>query len=69
MSNIEIVDTRYYTTRELAERLGMQRYQVMYRLDEGLIPDCKLKLGGRRFFSEEEVRNIEAIVKGGKSND
>jgi len=68
MSSIEIIETEYYTTRELAERLGLKRYHVMYRLDAGLIPDCELRLGGRRFFSEEEVEVIEAIIKGERSN-
>jgi DNA-binding transcriptional MerR regulator len=69
MSNIEIVEMRYYTTKEVAERLGLKRYQFMYRLDTGLLPDCELRLGGRRFFSEEEVENIESMIWGGKKHE
>ncbi|HOK44505.1 MAG TPA: MerR family transcriptional regulator [Bryobacteraceae bacterium] len=51
------------STGELAKRLKIQRYQLLYMLDTGRIPEPKQRMSGRRVFTETEVQNIEAIVK------
>ena len=51
------------TTGELARQLGIQRYQLMYLLETGCVPDARVRAGGRRLFTAAEVSQAEAIVK------
>jgi hypothetical protein len=57
-----------FTTKQVAERLGMQRHQIEYRIDRRIIPDSKLRICGRRLFTEQEVQAIEAIIRGDKDH-
>jgi DNA-binding transcriptional MerR regulator len=58
-----------FTTKQVAERLGLQRHQIEYRIDRGIIPDSELRICGRRLFTEREVQTIEAILRGDKTHD
>lgn len=55
------------TTKQVAARVGLQRYQLTYRIDRGIIADSKLRIANRRLFSEEEVQAIEQTLKSDQS--
>ena len=54
---------RLFTTKDLCKELKLQRYQFSYLVEQLILPESKLRLGGRRIFSEEEVKAIKEIIE------
>ena len=50
-----------YTTGELAKRLGVSVRTVQYYDDRGILIPSELSEGGRRLYSEADVRRLEII--------
>jgi len=57
-------EKEFLTTGDLARRLGIQRYQLMYLLETGRVPDAQVRVGGRRAFTESEASQAEAVIQG-----
>jgi len=49
-------DTKLYSTRDVAERLGLRRYQVDYLLETGRILEPALRVAGKRIWCAEELQ-------------
>lgn len=47
------------TTKQLTERLGLKRHQLVHLIESGKISDCVHRVGNRRVFTEDEVQEIE----------
>jgi hypothetical protein len=50
------------TSKELANHLGLQRHNLDYLVDTGIIPEPR-RIAGRRVFSAKEVRHAEEVVR------
>jgi len=46
-----------YTLGDLSRRLGVPRHRIVYVLESGRAQES-MRLGGRRVFTEQDVRNI-----------
>lgn len=55
-------NTDVMTSKELANHLGLQRHNLDYLIDSGILPEPR-RIAGRRVFSAAEVRHAEEIVR------
>lgn len=53
-----IMHAQYYLLGEVARLLGVRSHQVCYALANGLVEEPRLKIGGKRVFLPEDVRNL-----------
>lgn len=58
----------FLSTKELADRCGLRRYQLEYLIDNHKVPDARQRISNRRMFSMEEVQVIESLVRAMKSS-
>jgi DNA-binding transcriptional MerR regulator len=54
---------KLFSTGEVATRLNIRRYQLLYLLENGKVPEAGNRISGRRAFTEAEVQAIEERVK------
>jgi hypothetical protein len=50
--------TQIYLLGDVCRRLNVPHYRVSYALLTGLLPEPAERLGGKRVFTEEDVRVI-----------
>ena len=50
---------KFYSTGEAAKEIGVTRDSLFAALKNGA-PDTANRIGGRRYFTEEEVKNLAA---------
>jgi len=50
------------TTKQLAERLGLKRHQLVHLIESGKISDSTHRVGNRRVFTEDEAQEIERYL-------
>lgn len=53
----------YYSTSEVARMAGITMQQLFYLLSKNLIPDCHMRVAGKRAFSQAESAEIVSRVK------
>lgn len=53
----------FLSTGELVRRLGIPPHKLNYMVAVGKIDDARQRVGGRRLWTEEEVRAIEETLK------
>ena len=53
--------TKFYTTGELAKRSGVSVRTVQYYDDRGILIPSELSEGGRRLYTEEDLRRMRVI--------
>lgn len=44
--------------KDVAERLGVRYYQVVYAIKSGQVPDVRLRVGNRRVFQHDELLTL-----------
>lgn len=49
----------YFTTGDMAARLGIKRYRLEYLLTNGILPDTA-RVGNRRLWTERQADELEA---------
>ena len=49
-------------TGEVASAVGLPRWRLQYLLESGQLPPPSFVVAGRRLFTEEAVRRIEAVL-------
>ena len=49
---------KYFTTGEVAARLGMPRWKLAYLVERGALPGPHVQVPGRRLFTPEDVDRI-----------
>jgi DNA-binding transcriptional MerR regulator len=50
------------STVQLAQALGLHRYQIEYLIENGVIPDTPVKVAGRRVWTPHQVDDIRRIL-------
>lgn len=53
----------FMSTKQMAERLGLKRHQLVYLIDTGVIRDASLRISNRRAFSEEDYSEAKTKLK------
>lgn len=48
---------------EVAQRLGLPRWRLLYLIESGRLPGPNCRIPGRRLFSEEDVQNALAALQ------
>lgn len=56
------MDTKTYTTTEVAERLGVTARKVKYYCGQGLVPGIRRTASGRRELTEEQVNFLSTLI-------
>ncbi len=52
-----------WSTKQLANHLGLKRYQIEHLIDTGKIPDSTLRVSNRRLFTQADVEIIESMIE------
>ena len=52
------MNTDLLLLQDVAERLGVRYYQVVYAIKSGQVPDVKLRVGNRRVFQHDELQQL-----------
>jgi hypothetical protein len=47
--------TELLLLQDVAERLGVRYYRVVYAIKSGQVPDVRLRVGNRRVFQHDEL--------------
>ena len=58
MSSIE----NLFGSGEVARRVSLPRWRLIYLIDKGELPGQSLKVPGRRLFTEDDIRRIVAVL-------
>ena len=53
--------TELLLLKDVAERLGVRYYQVVYAIKSGQVPDVTLRAGNRRVFQHDDVQRLAAF--------
>lgn len=56
-------DRKFYSTREVAEALGLRRYQLAYLLETHQVPEPALRVAGKRVWSKKEMEAAAARLQ------
>ena len=43
---------------EISRLIGVRRHRIEYAIHNGLLADCKIRVGNKRAFDKEEIENI-----------
>jgi hypothetical protein len=54
---------KLFSIGEVARQLQAERWWLQYQLERGTLPGPAFVVAGRRLFTEEDVRAIEAALK------
>jgi len=54
--------TRLYSTRDVAQKLGVRRYRLDYLLETGRIPEPSLRIAGKRIWSADELEAAASVL-------
>lgn len=49
---------RFYTSGEVATKVGIPRWRLLYLIEKDLLPGPSLTVPGRRLFTSEDVERI-----------
>jgi len=50
--------TEYFLLSDVARLLGVQGYKIIYQLVTGKVQEPRLRIGGRRIFTIEDIHRI-----------
>ena len=51
-----------YSFGDAARQLGIARYRLNYLLEQGVIPEPRQRVGGRRMFTTADIENARQIL-------
>ena len=51
---------QHFSLREVARRLRVKPYRVVYALTVGLVPEPELRISHKRVFSSEDIERLAA---------
>ncbi len=51
------------STKQVADRLGLKRYQLTFLIDTNQIKDSENRISGRRVFTESEFEAIKLAIE------
>jgi DNA-binding transcriptional MerR regulator len=51
-------ETELYLLGEVARRLMCPPHRIVYLLTSGKVPEPALRIGGRRVFTEEDIKRL-----------
>lgn len=55
-------DLRLFGSGEVARRLRMPRWKLLYLIDRGDLPGPHLQIAGRRLFTEDDIGRLQDAV-------
>ena len=50
--------TQFYSTGDVADRLSMPQHRVLYAIENGMVADSSMRVGGKRIFSDEDLKRF-----------
>ena len=50
--------TKMYLLSDVARLVKKRPHQITYAITSGLLPEPKVRMGGRRVFQDEDIRRI-----------
>ena len=53
---------------DVARQLGVRPHRIVYALTSGLIPEPALRIGNRRLFDENDLKQLANYFAGRKKN-
>lgn len=53
-----MMDEQFFSLGQAAVRIGIAPYRITYAITNGMVPDARMRIAGKRAFTEEEVKNI-----------
>jgi hypothetical protein len=53
----------YFSSGQVAARLGLPRWWLLYLLEKELVPGASLQVPGRRLFTDQDVRKIATALE------
>lgn len=56
------MDQEHFLLGEVARLIGRKPFQIIYMLTNGFIEEPKLRIGGRRIFSRDDIESIRKIM-------
>lgn len=56
------MEQEHYLLGEVARLTGRKPFQILYMLTNGFIQEPKLRIGGRRIFSRDDVEVIRKVM-------
>lgn len=56
------MNKEHYLLGEVAKEIGRKPFQIVYLLTNGIIEEPKLRIGGKRIFSHQEIESIRKIM-------
>ena len=56
------MDQEHFLLGEVARLIGRKPFQIIYMLTNGFIEEPKLRIGGRRIFSRDDIEGIRKIM-------
>ena len=57
------MNEKLYSTGDVAERLGLRRYQLDYLLETNQILEPLQRVAGKRVWTKEELDRAEAVLR------
>lgn len=51
-----------YGSGAVADRVQLPRWRLLYLVERGVLPGPSLQAAGRRLFTDDDVRRIEAVL-------
>jgi DNA-binding transcriptional MerR regulator len=55
-------DTKLYTSGAVSDRVSLERWRLLYLIERGTLPPPSFQVPGRRLFTEDDIRRIEAVL-------
>lgn len=56
------MEDEHHLLTATAKLVGIKSYQLAYLLTAGIVDEPKLRIGGRRVFTTQEIERIREIV-------
>ena len=50
--------TQLYSSGDVAARLKVPQYKILYAIENGMVADSSMRVGGKRIFSDEDLRRL-----------
>ena len=58
---------RFLSTGQVARKLGIQRYQLLYLVDTEKVPEPSCRVAGKRAWNQDEIAAVGEVVAAEKA--
>ena len=50
--------TQLYSSGDVADRLSIPQYKLLYAIENDMVADATLRVGGKRIFTDDDLQRL-----------